>query len=95
MPELTYTEAVLEAFREEMRRDPTVFHLCGGLGPLASLIPEFGEERVFAMQGSMTMAQDPVIDFDYRTNGSETLSISARDSGGGAWQRTFPIGQGS
>jgi sulfur-oxidizing protein SoxY len=54
-----------------------------------------GEERVFAMQGSMTMAQDPVIDFDYRTNGSETLSISARDSSGGAWQRTFPIGQGS
>ena len=54
-----------------------------------------GEERVFAMQGSMTMAQDPVIDFDYRSNGSETLSISARDSSGGAWQRTFPIGQGS
>ena len=46
MRELTYTEAVLEAFREEMRRDPTVFHLCGGLGALASLIPEFGEERV-------------------------------------------------
>ena len=31
MREITYTEAVLEAFREEMRRDPTVFHLCGGL----------------------------------------------------------------
>ena len=46
MREITYTEAVLEAFREEMRRDPTVFHLCGGLGTLASLIPEFGEERV-------------------------------------------------
>ena len=46
MREITYTEAVLEAFREEMRRDATVFHLCGGLGPLASLIPEFGAERV-------------------------------------------------
>jgi len=46
MREITYTEAVLEAFREEMRRDPTVFHLCGGLGALAGLIPEFGEERV-------------------------------------------------
>jgi pyruvate dehydrogenase E1 component beta subunit len=46
MRELTYTEAIIEAFREEMRRDPTVFHLCGGLGPLAGLIPEFGEERV-------------------------------------------------
>ena len=46
MRELTYTEAIVEAFREEMRRDPTVFHLCGGLGPLAGLIPEFGAERV-------------------------------------------------
>jgi pyruvate dehydrogenase E1 component beta subunit len=46
MPELTYTEAVLEAFREEMQRDDKVFHLCGALGPLASLIPEFGEARV-------------------------------------------------
>ena len=46
MREISYTEALLEAFREEMRRDEKVFHLCGGLGPLASLIPEFGEERV-------------------------------------------------
>ncbi|MGE3536948.1 MAG: alpha-ketoacid dehydrogenase subunit beta [Candidatus Tectimicrobiota bacterium] len=46
MREITYIDALMEAFREEMRRDPTVFHLCGGLGPLASLIPEFGESRV-------------------------------------------------
>src|SRR5919202_1970859 len=46
MREITYTEAVLEAFREEMRGDPTVIKICSGLGTLASLIPEFGEERV-------------------------------------------------
>ncbi|HXH12065.1 MAG TPA: transketolase C-terminal domain-containing protein, partial [Alphaproteobacteria bacterium] len=46
MREITYTEALLEAFREEMRRDAKVFHLCGGLGALAGLIPEFGAERV-------------------------------------------------
>ena len=46
MKELTYIEAILEAFREEMRLDDKVFHLCGGLGPLAGLIDEFGEERV-------------------------------------------------
>ena len=46
MREITYGEAVLEAFREEMRRDAKVFHLCGGLGALGSLIAEFGEERV-------------------------------------------------
>jgi pyruvate dehydrogenase E1 component beta subunit len=43
---ITYTEALIEAFREEMRRDDKVFHLCGGLGALAGLIPEFGQERV-------------------------------------------------
>ncbi len=46
MREITYIDALIEAFREEMRRDPTVFHLCGALGALASLIPEFGESRV-------------------------------------------------
>jgi pyruvate dehydrogenase E1 component beta subunit len=46
MREITYTEALMEAFREEMRRDARVFHLCGALGPLGSLIPEFGVARV-------------------------------------------------
>ena len=46
MREITYTEAILEAFREEMRRDAKVFHLCGALGPLERLIPEFGAQRV-------------------------------------------------
>jgi len=46
MREITYTEALMEAFREEMRRDQNVFHLCGAFGPLGDLIPEFGQERV-------------------------------------------------
>ncbi len=46
MREITYAEAMLEAFREEMARDEKVFHLCGALGPLAGLVPDFGEERV-------------------------------------------------
>lgn len=54
-----------------------------------------GDERVFAMKGSMTMAQDPVIDFDYRTNGATALHVEARDSDGASWARDFPIGQGS
>ncbi len=46
MREITYIQALMEAFTEEMRRDEKVFHICGGLGPLAGLIPEFGEDRV-------------------------------------------------
>ena len=46
MREITFVDAVIEAFQEEMRRDGKVFHLCGGLGPLEVLLPEFGEARV-------------------------------------------------
>ena len=48
MKELTYGEALMEAFFEEMRRDSKVFHICGNHGALAALIPEFGEARVRA-----------------------------------------------
>lgn len=54
-----------------------------------------GEERVFSMKGSMTMAQDPVIEFDYRTNGATALHVEARDSDGASWAKDLPIGQGS
>jgi sulfur-oxidizing protein SoxY len=54
-----------------------------------------GDERVFAMKGSITLSQNPVIDFDYRVNGAETMRVLVRDSDGASWQRTFPIGQGS
>ena len=46
MRNITFVQALVEAFQEEMRRDSRVFHLCGGLGPLESLMPEFGETRV-------------------------------------------------
>jgi sulfur-oxidizing protein SoxY len=54
-----------------------------------------GEERVFAMKGSMTLAQDPIIEFDYRTNGATQLHVEARDSDGASWAKDFPVGQGS
>jgi sulfur-oxidizing protein SoxY len=54
-----------------------------------------GEERVLAMKGSMTLSQNPVLDFDYRVNGAETMRVLARDSDGASWEKSFPIGQGS
>jgi sulfur-oxidizing protein SoxY len=54
-----------------------------------------GESLVFAMTGSITLAQNPVVDFDYRLNGAETMQVLVRDSNGGAWAKSFPIGQGS
>jgi sulfur-oxidizing protein SoxY len=54
-----------------------------------------GEERVFAMQGSISMSQNPVVDFDYRTNGAEKLNVDVRDSEGASWSGAFPVGHGS
>ncbi len=54
-----------------------------------------GDERVFAMQGSIAMAQDPVIEFDYRSNGADALHVEARDSDGASWAARFPVGEGS
>ena len=54
-----------------------------------------GDERVFSMRGSITLSQDPPIDFDYRVNGAETMHVMVKDSDGASWQQSFPIGQGS
>jgi len=54
-----------------------------------------GDERVFAMTGSITLSQNPVIDFDYRLNGAETMQVLVNDSDGASWTQSFPIGQGS
>lgn len=54
-----------------------------------------GKDLVFNMTGSITLAQDPTINFDYRVNGASEMTVTARDSDGGAWTKSFPIGQGS
>lgn len=54
-----------------------------------------GDETVFDMQGSMTISQDPSIDFDYEVNGAEEMKVRLQDSDGGVWQRAFPLGDGS
>ena len=50
---ISYVEAGIEAIREEMRRDPTIFYIGQGIGPRGGnfqqsrgLWVEFGEERV-------------------------------------------------
>lgn len=54
-----------------------------------------GDQTVFDMQGSMTVSQDPSIDFDYELNGAEEMKVRLQDSDGGVWQNTFPLGGGS
>lgn len=54
-----------------------------------------GSDLVFEMDGSITMSQNPSVEFDFRSNGSETLTFQAKDTDGQTWKQTLPIGAGS
>jgi sulfur-oxidizing protein SoxY len=51
-----------------------------------------GGELVFEMTGSITLAQNPAIGFDFVTNGASEMSLSVHDTSGAVWTRAFPIG---
>jgi sulfur-oxidizing protein SoxY len=51
-----------------------------------------GDELVFEMTGSITLAQNPAVEFDFVTNGASELTLTAHDTSGAAWTRRFPIG---
>jgi sulfur-oxidizing protein SoxY len=51
-----------------------------------------GDELVFEMTGSITVAQNPAVEFDYVTNGASEMSMTAHDTSGAVWTRKFPIG---
>lgn len=54
-----------------------------------------GDDLVFSLAGSITLSQNPSVDFDYRTNGATKMNVLLRDSDGATWTASFPIGQGS
>ena len=51
-----------------------------------------GDALVFEMTGSITLAQNPVVEFDYVTDGAAEMVVVAEDTDGAAWTRRFPIG---
>mgnify|MGYP002784597904 CR=1 FL=1 len=54
-----------------------------------------GDDVVLTMSGSITLKQNPRFAFDYKTNGSADMIVTARDTSGTVFKRTFPIGPGS
>jgi len=48
-------------------------------------------DTVVEIEGSMSLSQDPSFEFDYLTDGSEELTVSASDTSGGAWKHTLPL----
>lgn len=51
-----------------------------------------GDDLVFEMTGSITLAQNPTVVFDFVTNGANEITMTARDTEGSAWTGRFPIG---
>lgn len=54
-----------------------------------------GDDVVLTMTGSITLKQNPKFAFDYVTNGATEMTVTARDTSGAIFTRTFPIGPGS
>lgn len=62
---------------------------------VTDMVVDQGDERIFAMHGSMTLSQNPAITFDYRPNGAAEVHATVRDSSGTAWEKSFPVGPAS
>ncbi len=51
-----------------------------------------GDEPVFRAEGSIALSQNPVIVFDFKRTGASEMSITMKDTDGGAWTKAFPVG---
>jgi sulfur-oxidizing protein SoxY len=51
-----------------------------------------GGEIVFTMQGSIALSQNPSVTFDFKRTNVSDLTVSMKDTDGGSWTRTFPVG---
>jgi sulfur-oxidizing protein SoxY len=54
-----------------------------------------GDAKLFDVVGSMTLSENPHIEFDYRPNGAGSLTVQVKDTSNTVWQRAFPVGSGS
>ncbi len=52
-----------------------------------------GEERLFQMEGGISISEDPVFRFSYTPNGADTFRVRAVDTEGAVYERTFPAGE--
>ena len=50
-----------------------------------------GERLLFALDGGISLSEDPTFRFSYRPDG-DSVSIEARDSNGNDYSKVFPAG---
>lgn len=51
-----------------------------------------GGEVVFSSEGSIGLSQNPMIEFDFKRGGAHELEVTMKDTDGGTWTKTFPVG---
>jgi sulfur-oxidizing protein SoxY len=51
-----------------------------------------GDDLVFAMEGGISISEDPNFRFTYKPNGAKVMRVVARDSGGRQFNSEWPIG---
>ena len=51
-----------------------------------------GDERLFRMEGGISISEDPVFRFSYIPNGAAEFRVRAVDTDGSVFERTFPTG---
>lgn len=51
-----------------------------------------GGEVLFTAEGSIGLSQNPVIDFDFKRGGSDHIDVTMKDTDGGSWTKSFPVG---
>jgi sulfur-oxidizing protein SoxY len=50
-----------------------------------------GDNKLFDLEGSMTLSENPHIEFDYQLNGAAMLRVQARDTSDAVWNQDFPV----
>jgi sulfur-oxidizing protein SoxY len=54
-----------------------------------------GDEKLFDLEGSMTLSENPRITFDYRMNGAPEVRVHTKDTSDSVWTKDFPVGSSS
>lgn len=53
-----------------------------------------GEDRLFRMEGGISISEDPVFRFSYSANGADAFRVRATDTDGSIYERNFPVSGG-
>lgn len=51
-----------------------------------------GKDVVFRVEGSIALSQNPSITFDFKRANVQQLDVSMKDTDGGSWTHSFPVG---